>query len=49
MKTLDNAIEGNHAEFCMAQKELTPEELFDVLPVAFLMTHKVPQFPGVAQ
>ena len=42
---LDDAVKGHHAAFFMAQKELTPDELFDVLPVAYPMTHHMPEFP----
>ena len=46
---LDDAIKGHRAKFYMAQKDLTPEELLDTLPMAFPMTHTIPEFPGVAQ
>ena len=46
---LGDAIKGQPAAFFMAQKELTPDELFDVLPVAYPMTHQLPEFPGVAR
>ena len=45
---LDDAIKGHHAKFYMAQKELTPQELLDVLPVSFPVTHNVKEFPGVS-
>ena len=46
---LDDAIKGHHAAYYMAQKDLTPEELLDVLPMAFPMTHAHPEFPGIAK
>ena len=45
---LDDAIKGHHAKFYMAQKELTPQELMDVLPVSFPVTHNIKEFPGVS-
>ena len=46
---LDDAIKGHHAEFYMAQKDLTPRELEDILPICFPMTHQLADFPGVAK
>ena len=46
---LEDAIKGHHAKYYMAQNELTPEELLDVLPMAFPMTHTHPEFPGIAK
>ena len=34
--------------FFIAQKELTPNELFDILPVTYPMTHQLLEFPGIA-
>ncbi len=45
---LDDAIKKKHADFYMAQKELTPTELMDVLPISFPVTHNLPEFPGVS-
>ena len=46
---LDDTIKGHHAAFYLAQMDLTPEELLDVLPVAFLMTRTLPEPPGIAK
>eukprot|EP00974_Lingulodinium_polyedra_P033313 3203269-Lingulodinium_polyedra.AAC.1 len=46
---LDDAIKGVRAEFYMAAKDLTPEELKDELPMAFPTTHTVKGFPCIAK
>ena len=46
---LDDAIKKHHADFYLAQKTLTPQELQDILPISFPMTHRMPDFPGVAK
>ena len=48
LQGLDDAIKGHHAAFYMAQSDFTPGELKDLLPVSLPMTHKMPEFPGVA-
>ena len=35
--------------FFMAPQELTANELLDILPVTYPLTHQLPEFPGVAQ
>eukprot|EP00974_Lingulodinium_polyedra_P093789 9087739-Lingulodinium_polyedra.AAC.1 len=46
---LDDAITGAKAEFNMASKDLTPEELQEELPMAFPMTHVVEGSPCIAK
>ena len=48
---LDDAIKGKTAEFHMAYKKLSPEELKAVIPVCFPMTHQIdPEImPGIAR
>ena len=46
---LDDAIKGHRAKFYMAQKDRTAERLLDVLPIAFPMTHTLPEFSGIAK
>ena len=44
-------LEGAHDSLvdCRAQKDLTAQQLLDILPMAFPMTHTLPEFPGIAQ
>ena len=46
---LDNAIKNHRAQFYLAQKNRTADELLGALPLAFPMTHTVPEFPGIAK
>ena len=46
--TLDNAIKGHHAKFYMSIGKLSPETLFEKIPIGFPMTHQVKGFPGIA-
>ena len=46
---LDDEIKRVHAHFYMAQQDLTPEELKEILPISFPMTHNIKGFPGVAR
>eukprot|EP00974_Lingulodinium_polyedra_P118060 11165728-Lingulodinium_polyedra.AAC.1 len=46
---LDDAIKNARAEFDMAAKYLTPEDLQEELPMAFPMTHVVKCCPCIAQ
>eukprot|EP00974_Lingulodinium_polyedra_P015148 1466432-Lingulodinium_polyedra.AAC.1 len=39
---LDDAIKGVQAEFYLASKNLTADELKDDIPMAFPMTHNYP-------
>ena len=46
---LDGDIKKVHANYFLAQKDLTADELLDVLPIQFPMTHHFPGFPGIAR
>eukprot|EP00974_Lingulodinium_polyedra_P018006 1745145-Lingulodinium_polyedra.AAC.1 len=46
---LDDAIKGVKAEFCLASKNLTADEVKYDLPMAFPMTHNYPEFPCIAE
>ena len=45
----DDAIKGHPAEFYMAAKDLTPEDLQEAIPMSFPMTHLLKEFPGIAR
>eukprot|EP00974_Lingulodinium_polyedra_P022523 2173621-Lingulodinium_polyedra.AAC.1 len=45
---LDDVIKGVKAEFYLALKNLTADELKDDLRMAFPMTHNYPEFPCIA-
>eukprot|EP00974_Lingulodinium_polyedra_P042717 4100739-Lingulodinium_polyedra.AAC.1 len=44
---VDDAIKSAKAEFYMAAKDLTPEELHEELPMTFPTTHVVEGSPGI--
>ena len=46
---LDDAIKGKQAAFHMATRLLSPQELQDVIPMGFPMTHEVEGLPCIAR
>eukprot|EP00974_Lingulodinium_polyedra_P043922 4217102-Lingulodinium_polyedra.AAC.1 len=46
---LGDAIKGVKAEFYLASRNLTADELKDDLPMALPMTHNYPEFPCIAK
>ena len=46
---LDDEIKKVHANYFLAQKDLTADELLDVLPIQFPMAHNFQGFPGIAR
>ena len=46
---LDDAIKNKRAAFYMAAGNITPDQLLEVIPMTFPLTHLVDGFPGVAR
>ena len=48
---LDDAIKAKHTAFYMATNYMTPEELFNVIPIGLRITHQIDSdiMPGIAK
>ena len=48
-ETIDDEIKKHNAAFLMAANTMSPDELFEIAPLSFPMTHPVPAFPLIAK